>query len=332
MAISLVGQAGVNWPGNAGSSQVISYTSTGGNTLILTFGFDNPSTAPSNLTITDSASNTWHYSTSNANNPPYAQASLGGTPTGSFIAWCIGANAVTSVTISLTNQDQWQGTLSEWSGIVSLDTAAATGTGSGTGNFSSPSITLGNAGDLVVGHGEVNAGVNTVSPGSTFSTDNPNSCYALPGATGAFSFTWTTSGNNGYVAAVAAFSPSGGGTPHTATASLTVTPGHSAGRTRGRYRTGTLGVTPSFHAARSGGVQPVVIQQGSWWGLDTVFKQSRQEFEAYVSRPPMACPKDGEPLTYAPATKAGSGVERYCKYCGFQYPRDWTPPSRPMPW
>jgi len=73
-------------------------------------------------------------------------------------------------------------------------------------------------------------------------------------------------------------------------------------------------------------------QQGSWWGLDTVFKQSRQEFEAYVSRPPVACPTCGEPLTYAPATKAGSGVERFCKYDGWQYPRDWTTPSRPMPW
>lgn len=70
---------------------------------------------------------------------------------------------------------------------------------------------------------------------------------------------------------------------------------------------------------------------GSWWGLDTVFKQSRQEFDAFISRPPMACPDDGEPLTYAPATASGSGVERYCKFCGFQYPRDWTRPSRPDP-
>jgi hypothetical protein len=73
-------------------------------------------------------------------------------------------------------------------------------------------------------------------------------------------------------------------------------------------------------------------QQGSWWGLDSVFKQSRQEFESFVSRPPMACPVDGEPLRYAPATKSGSGIERYCPWCGWSYPRDWVPPSRPMPW
>ena len=39
------------------------------------------------------------------------------------------------------------------------------------------------------------------------------------------------------------------GTAHTATASLTVTPSFSAGRVRGKYRTGALTVTPSFAAA-----------------------------------------------------------------------------------
>jgi hypothetical protein len=72
-------------------------------------------------------------------------------------------------------------------------------------------------------------------------------------------------------------------------------------------------------------------ETGSWWGLDSVLKQSRQEFDAYVSRPPVACPIDGEPLVKAPATTAGSGVELYCPWGNFQYPRDWTVPSRPMP-
>lgn len=79
------------------------------------------------------------------------------------------------------------------------------------------------------------------------------------------------------------------------------------------------------------GPEPVtaVQQTGSWWGLDTVFKQSRQEFEAFVSRPPMACPDDGEPLRTPPVTPSGSGIELYCPYCGWQYPRDWVAPSRP---
>lgn len=70
-------------------------------------------------------------------------------------------------------------------------------------------------------------------------------------------------------------------------------------------------------------------ETGSWWGLDTVFKQSRQEFDAYVSRPPMACPNDGEPLRNAPATMAGSGCQLYCPFDGWQYPRDHHPPQRP---
>lgn len=74
-----------------------------------------------------------------------------------------------------------------------------------------------------------------------------------------------------------------------------------------------------------------MAQQGSWWTLDGIFKDSRFEFDAYVSRPPSACPDCGEPLINAPATKAGSGCQLYCKYDGFQYPRDWITPSRPQP-
>lgn len=77
------------------------------------------------------------------------------------------------------------------------------------------------------------------------------------------------------------------------------------------------------------GATPAATATGSWWGLDSVLKDSRFEFDAYVSRPPMACPLCGEPLSYAPATKSGSSVERYCKFDFWQYPRDWTTPSRP---
>jgi hypothetical protein len=75
-------------------------------------------------------------------------------------------------------------------------------------------------------------------------------------------------------------------------------------------------------------------QTGSWWGLHSVFEQSRQEFEAYVSMPPMACPVCGEPLINGPATDSGSGIELYCKFAGdhrFHYPSDWIAPQRPGP-
>lgn len=75
----------------------------------------------------------------------------------------------------------------------------------------------------------------------------------------------------------------------------------------------------------------VAEQQGGWWGLHSVFEQSRQEFDAYWSNPPVACPICGQPLVNAPSTKSGSGIELYCNYAGdheFQYPRDWNPPVR----
>lgn len=76
---------------------------------------------------------------------------------------------------------------------------------------------------------------------------------------------------------------------------------------------------------------PDQAQTGSWWGLHSVFEESRQEFDAYWSRAPVDCPFCGEPLTPGPSTKAGSGMELFCRYAGdheFVYPRDWHPASR----
>ena len=86
---------------------------------------------------------------------------------------------------------------------------------------------------------------------------------------------------------------------------------------------------PDEKISRGAGASPAATSAGSWWGLDSVFKHSRAEFDSYVSRPPVACPDDGEPLINAPATKAGSGAQLYCKYCFWTYPRDWVAPQRP---
>jgi len=67
---------------------------------------------------------------------------------------------------------------------------------------------------------------------------------------------------------------------------------------------------------------------GSWWGLVSVLAQSKAEFEAFISSPPMACPLDGEPLSNAPTTSAGSGVDRYCRFDGWSWPRDHVTPMR----
>jgi len=77
-----------------------------------------------------------------------------------------------------------------------------------------------------------------------------------------------------------------------------------------------------------------MAETGSWWGLHSVFEESRQEFEAEWSRPPVACPVCGEPLVNAPSTASGSGVELYCRFSGdhdYRYPRDFHPPTRIQP-
>lgn len=64
---------------------------------------------------------------------------------------------------------------------------------------------------------------------------------------------------------------------------------------------------------------------GGWWQLVSIIDYARQEREFYQGQPPMACPHDGEPLQIAPPTDAGSSVDLFCRFDGFQYPRDWDP-------
>lgn len=154
-------------------------------------------------------------------------------------------------------------------------------------------------------------------------------------------------------------------TAHTVTAPLTVTPSFSASRTRGKnrsaalsvvpsmsasrkravsrtatlpvvpvlsvtrrcahVRSATLAVVPSFTALFAGGAAPAV-QQGSWYELLAIFQQRDEEFSFWADRPPMACPRCGEPLRNAPTAGSGSSVELFCKYDGWSYPRDYDRP------
>ena len=68
----------------------------------------------------------------------------------------------------------------------------------------------------------------------------------------------------------------------------------------------------------------------SWYELLDIREQARQEFDYYASRPPLACPNDGEPLTVAPTGwgDAGADCELFCRFDGFQYPRDWIRPEQ----
>ena len=78
-------------------------------------------------------------------------------------------------------------------------------------------------------------------------------------------------------------------------------------------------------------IVPAVKGTGSWWGLHSVYEESRVEYDAYWSRPPLDCPFCGQPLVNAPSSKAGSGTELYCNYAGdhtFRWPRDREQPVR----
>lgn len=61
----------------------------------------------------------------------------------------------------------------------------------------------------------------------------------------------------------------------------------------------------------------------SWWQLDNVLKERAEYADYYRSQTPVACPNDGEPLL--PGPPEFPGIELYCKFDGFAYPRDWDP-------
>lgn len=61
----------------------------------------------------------------------------------------------------------------------------------------------------------------------------------------------------------------------------------------------------------------------SWWTLDSIIKEAAYYEQYYASVPPVACPNDGEPLRIAPPSE--SGIQLYCVFDGWAYPRDYDP-------
>jgi hypothetical protein len=57
--------------------------------------------------------------------------------------------------------------------------------------------------------------------------------------------------------------------------------------------------------------------------LATLREQAQLE-SYYRTAPPVACPRDGEPLRQGPP---GAGAILYCPFDGFTYPDDWDPES-----
>ena len=63
----------------------------------------------------------------------------------------------------------------------------------------------------------------------------------------------------------------------------------------------------------------------SWWQLDNVLKDKAEYAEYYRTRPPVACPNDGQPLISPPDTASGAGIELWCQFDGWAFPRDYDP-------
>jgi len=96
----------------------------------------------------------------------------------------------------------WCVSVTEWAGIVAADTGAAA---SGTGT-PAPSLTLTNAGDLVIGA----AFYYVAAPPAGWTLLLPNlpyTGYGFPGVTGSYTPTWGTWGAQPYATAVMAFHP-----------------------------------------------------------------------------------------------------------------------------
>lgn len=57
----------------------------------------------------------------------------------------------------------------------------------------------------------------------------------------------------------------------------------------------------------------------SYQQLLDILAEGAWELEQSKSQPPVACPRDGEPLL--PGKTAGT---LHCRFCGFLYPQDWV--------
>lgn len=79
---------------------------------------------------------------------------------------------------------------------------------------------------------------------------------------------------------------------------------------------------------------PPQRKTGSWWALHDILREADDEFgqwkDIVESGGGLSCPRDGEPLQTAPdgPSDAGSGVAKYCPFCGWRAPRDVIAPRR----
>jgi len=214
MPIILAGQAGTDTTNLYPSpGPTISYSSVPGNTLIATGLVYTGAVAITGLaSVTDSAGNSWQFSTVNSQDPPSVVASSGGNYWCTFVAWCTDAAAVTSVSLSagvgFTNF--WRVSLSEWRGISSPDNGVAL---AGTNANPTGVVSLSYPDDLVTGVLDPASVVpSSLPPGWMYFglVGGPSVYlgYDMPGVAGLYSAKWAMASDS-YALAVMSFYSTG---------------------------------------------------------------------------------------------------------------------------
>jgi hypothetical protein len=232
--IAKVGDEGIT-----GTSTVmgISYISHGGTLILEGCWFDASNTSLGLTGVTDDAGNTWHFSATNTSSdvqdPPSSYTFDAGGSFGNFIAWCINATPITQVQMHSNTGIFWHANVSEWTGIGS-DGPGASGHGAGNGvALASPSVTLADTGDLVIGGTDAKLGITGGASGASNFTNDPGAAgylvFEAPGTTGPFQFSWPDAHvGDPYSTAVKVFRPASvTAIPNVAVAAPAGSPGSS---------------------------------------------------------------------------------------------------------
>jgi hypothetical protein len=210
VAIFLVGSAVTDTPGTSVS---VSYRGGGGTILVAVCNASlSSSTYSSGMAVTDSGGNTWQISSGQATSPPTIWSSSGIEPVLTYIAWCVNANPVTSVTLkvpsSLSTNFFNQALVAEFANVEAFDTANTISGASGS-NVACAPLTLSAVNELIIVAGECASEVHGAPTGFTEinTTYGGTVSYGL-GQSGSFAGKFPH-GNSGdiYVAASVAFLP-----------------------------------------------------------------------------------------------------------------------------
>lgn len=245
MPISVVQSRVINQGGYSGSFGV---NVTAGNSVILV------ATGAVFAAIASSSNPTFAGSPVTGAVKLYEIESAGGATGGGnyTTAWLLPNVAGGSAAVAITITNVFGGNFGlfgyEVSGLGATPTTgpASTGTAESGTALSSGSITPGAA--IIIGSGACLTSTSMTGPTSPWTTiamtGNDSLASSQVSAGGAVTWQATAAASTIWTAGIAAIAATGGGTAHTATASLTVTPSRSVSTVHGHFRTASLTVVP----------------------------------------------------------------------------------------